>query len=140
MSLPYNRKLTAAAKKLRNDMTEEEKKLWYQYLSGYPIRFLRQKVIENCILDFYCAKCRLAIEVDGGQHHTDRGIGHDDARTKLLKAYGVTVIRFDNRLVRDEFGHVCRQIDEMAHKLLDQKAEPSQLQHHDSYNGNETTC
>ncbi len=87
MSLPYNRKLTAAAKKLRNDMTDEENKLWYQYLSSYPVRFLRQKVIENCILDFYCAKCRLVIEVDGGQHYTERGLGHDKARTELLNAY-----------------------------------------------------
>ncbi len=123
MSLPYNRKLTAAAKKLRNDMTDEENKLWYQYLSSYPVRFLRQKVIENCILDFYCAKCRLAIEVDGDQHYTDRGLGHDEARTKLLNAYGVTVIRFTNEQVRNDFGHVCKQIDETVKLIIDQKHE-----------------
>lgn len=54
MFLPYNKKLTMNAKKLRNYMTEEEKKLWYQYLTHYPIRFLRQKVVDNCIIDFYC--------------------------------------------------------------------------------------
>jgi very-short-patch-repair endonuclease len=83
MHLPYNHHITANAKKLRKEMTAEEKKLWYQYLHSYPISFTKQKVIENCVLDFYCAKCRLGIELDGGQHQTEQGLGHDEARTKL---------------------------------------------------------
>jgi very-short-patch-repair endonuclease len=119
MHLPYNKNLTANAKTLRNNQTDEEKKLWYQYLSSYPIRFLRQKVIDNCILDFYCAKCRLGIELDGNQHFTEKGIGHDTARTELLNAYGVTVLRFTNDQIRNDFCTVCRKIDEAVKALVD---------------------
>jgi very-short-patch-repair endonuclease len=118
MHLSYNKNITIAAKKLRNNMTEEEKKLWYQYLRSYPVRFIRQKVIDNCVLDFYCAKCRLGIELDGSQHLTEHGLGHDEARTKLLNAYGVTIIRFMNDRTRDDFFNVCREIDSMVNKLL----------------------
>jgi very-short-patch-repair endonuclease len=111
MHLPYNRNIITNAKVLRNNMTEEEKKLWYQYLRCYPIRFIRQKVIDNCILDFYCAKFRLGIELDGGQHLSEGGKEHDEARTKLLNAYGVTIIRFKNDRIRNDFMNVCQEID-----------------------------
>jgi very-short-patch-repair endonuclease len=117
MPLPYSRNVTRIAKKLRNNPTEEENKLWYQYLSGYPVRFLRQKVIECYVLDFYCAKCRLGIEVDGTQHFTEEGLGYDEARTQLLNAYGVTILRFTNEQVRKEFGEVCKRIDAKVKEL-----------------------
>lgn len=50
-------------------MTVEERKLWYEFLRGYDIRFLRQKVIKNYIVDFYCSNSALIIEIDGGQHY-----------------------------------------------------------------------
>jgi very-short-patch-repair endonuclease len=118
MHLPYNKIITTAAKKLRNNMTEEEKKLWYQYLRSYPVRFIRQKVIDNCVLDFYCAKCRLGVELDGGQHLSESGRGHDEARTKLLNAYGITIIRFMNNRVRDDFINICREIDLKVKELM----------------------
>ena len=120
MRMPYNKKLIANAKKLRNEMTEEEDKLWYQYLSRYPVRFLRQKVIANYILDFYCAKYKLGIEVDGGQHQTEQGIGHDNARTELLNAYGIEIIRFTNDQVRTRFNQICRLIDEKVSERIQQ--------------------
>jgi very-short-patch-repair endonuclease len=118
MPLPYNNNIIAAAKKLRNNPTEEENKLWYQYLSGYPVRFLRQRVIESFILDFYCAKCKLGIELDGSQHYTEQGLGHDEARTKFLNAYGITIIRFTNEQITNDFGEVCRQIDAKVKELI----------------------
>ena len=64
VSLPYNHKLIPRAKELRKDATEQEKSLWYKYLSQYPIRFQRQKTIGRFIADFYCAKAKLAIELN----------------------------------------------------------------------------
>jgi very-short-patch-repair endonuclease len=121
MHLSYNQALTANAKRLRNDMTDAERKLWYQYLHGHPIRFTRQKIINNCILDFYCSKCRLEVELDGSQHRTVAGLAHDEARSLLLNAYGVTVIRFSNEQVSDHFGEVCHQIDQQIKNLLNRK-------------------
>ena len=58
-------------------MTKEERHLWYDFLKRYPVRFLRQKVIDNYIVDFYCHSARLIIELDGSQHYEDNGIEND---------------------------------------------------------------
>ncbi len=50
-------------------MTKEERHLWYDFLRTYPVRFLRQKVIDNYVVDFYCNEARLVIELDGSQHY-----------------------------------------------------------------------
>jgi very-short-patch-repair endonuclease len=94
--LPYNRNLITKAKKLRKNMTSAEKKLWYEYLRTFPLRVLRQKPIDHFIVDFYCAKLKLVIEVDGDSHFTDDGIQSDRRRTEILEGYGLTVIRFTN--------------------------------------------
>ena len=72
--LPYNKNLFQKARKLRNNATPEENKLWYQYLAKSPIRFLRQKPIDNYILDFYCPEKKIGIEIDGSQHYTEDGL------------------------------------------------------------------
>jgi hypothetical protein len=79
------------------------------------------------ILDFYCAKCRLGIELDGSAHFTENGIGHDKARTDLLRAYGVTIIRFANDQIRNDFGNVCHQIDTKVKELLNSPQLDKQL-------------
>jgi very-short-patch-repair endonuclease len=116
--LPYSKDIQANVKKLRNNMTEEEKKLWYQYLRSYPVRFTRQKAIDKCIVDFYCAKCRLGVEIDGSQHATEKGFGHDEERTRAINAYGVTIIRFTNEQIRNDFIEVCRHIDIRVKELF----------------------
>jgi len=50
-------------------MTKEKRKLWFMFLSKLPIKVRRQKMIGNYILDFYCAKAKTAIEIDGSQHY-----------------------------------------------------------------------
>ena len=55
-------------------MTAEERHLWYDFLKSYPVRFLRQKVIDNYIVDFYCHSARLIIELDGSQHYEEKGM------------------------------------------------------------------
>ena len=57
------------ARNLRKNMTPWERKLWYCFLKAYPIRFQRQKPISHYIADFYCAKAKLIIELDGGGHY-----------------------------------------------------------------------
>ena len=56
MQYKHNKELVPFAKELRKKMTKEERHLWYDFLRGYPVRFLRQKVIGKFIVDFYCAK------------------------------------------------------------------------------------
>ena len=85
MERKHNPKLTENAKELRRNMTKEEKHLWYDFLKTYPVRFLRQKVIDDYIADFYCHKARLIIELDGSQHYTAYGLLKDRIRTKNLK-------------------------------------------------------
>ncbi len=107
-------KLTPRAKELRKNMTPEERHLWYDFLKDYPVRFLRQKVVDGYIVDFYCASVRIAIELDGAQHYTEDGTEYDRERDKLLSAWGIEVIRFPNSVVRDKFEDTCRCIDQIV--------------------------
>ena len=64
----YNKVTIPLAKTLRKNMTPWERKLWYEFLRDYPLRFERQKAIGNYIVDFYCAKVGLVVELDGGNN------------------------------------------------------------------------
>jgi very-short-patch-repair endonuclease len=96
MPYKHNPKLTGNAKTLRKNMTKEKRHLWYDFLKIYPVRFLRQKVIDDYIVDFYCAKAKLVIELDGSQHYEKEGLLRDIIRTERIEAYGLTVIRIPN--------------------------------------------
>lgn len=111
MSLKYNKKNVNLAKALRKSLTEQERRLWYGFLSTYKIRFQRQKPIDNFIADFYCHKARLIIEVDGSQHFSATGKLHDDFRTEKLEGYNLKVLRFDNHQIDTNFRGVCEYID-----------------------------
>lgn len=108
--LPYNKHLVARAKELRRNMTRAEKKLWYECLRTFPLRVLRQKPIDNFIVDFYCAKLKLVIEVDGESHFTDAAKIKDEERTRILQGYGLKVIRFTNNDVLESCEAVCQVI------------------------------
>lgn len=107
----YNSKLSAFAKALRKNATKEENRLWYDFLCNYPIKFTRQKIIGNYIVDFYCAKAKLAIELDGSQHYTQSGKEYDANRTRFLESLGIKVVRIYNRDVNRNFGGVCSFIN-----------------------------
>ena len=92
-------------------MTEQEKKLWYCFLKNYSFKFYRQRTVNNFVLDFYCAKAKLAVELDGSQHYSDGGIEYDENRTNTLKRYGIKVIRFTNPQVTYKFKEVREVID-----------------------------
>jgi very-short-patch-repair endonuclease len=118
MPFLYNNALIEKAKELRMNMTPEEKKLWFDFLREYPIRFLRQKVIGDYILDFYCAKVRLCIELDGNQHLSIGNVEHDAIRTGKLSQLGITTIRFSNEQVNLNFSEVCKDIELKVNELI----------------------
>ena len=107
----YNKNNTAIARKLRKDMTREERKLWYECLRKLPIRFYRQKPIGNYIADFYCPKLHLVIELDGSQHYQDKGIAYDMSRSRELNRYkDIKVLRIPNNQINQNFDGVCEYI------------------------------
>ena len=77
-------------------MTDAEKLLWSKIrgkqLNG--LQFYRQKIIGNYITDFYCAKTRLVIEIDGGKHYSAEGKEKDRLRDEYMARAGITVLRF----------------------------------------------
>ena len=111
LNYKHNPKLTNVARMLRKNMTKEEKHLWYDFLRNYPIRFLRQKVIDNYVVDFYCHDAKLIIELDGSQHYTSVGQYKDEIRTKKLEKHNLTVIRIPNSEIKRNFNNVCDYID-----------------------------
>ncbi|MCQ2449750.1 MAG: endonuclease domain-containing protein [Clostridia bacterium] len=114
MERKHNIALTANAKELRKNMTKEERHLWYDFLRNYPVRFLRQKVIDNYIVDFYCHKARLIIELDGSQHYTEDGLVKDRIRTEIIEARNLTVLRIPNNEVNLHFREVCEYINRIV--------------------------
>lgn len=91
-------------------MTKEERHLWYDFLKELPVNFNRQKVIGNYIVDFYCAKAKIVIELDGSQHYFDEGREKDLKRDRFLSSLGLTVLRYSNDDVNNSFESVCQDI------------------------------
>ena len=94
-------------------MTKEEKHLWYDFLKGYPVRFLRQKIIDDYIADFYCHRARLIIELDGSQHYTKDGFLKDKIRTERIEKRDLTVLRIPN----GEINHNLRESADLLMNL-----------------------
>ena len=110
MNKTSNKKLTGASKALRNNMTKEEKRLWYEFLKALPQTVNRQKVIGDYIVDFYCASAQLVIEIDGSQHYTQPGKQKDLERDEYLNSLGIRVLRYSNLDVQRNFEGVCADI------------------------------
>lgn len=111
MQSKHNKELTPLAKQLRREMTKEERHLWYDFLRTYPVRFSRQKVLGRYIVDFYSAKAKLVIELDGSQHYGAEQVAKDAERTAFLNGDGLQVIRIPNHEVSENFEGVCAYID-----------------------------
>ena len=118
MDRTHNTELTNITKTLRKNMTKEERRLWYDFLKDHPVRFLRQKVIDNYIVDFYCHRARLIIELDGSQHYEEDALLKDKVRTETIEHRGLTVIRIPNNEVNRNFEGVCLYIDEAVQKEI----------------------
>ena len=116
----YNKANIPLAKELRKNLTPWERKLWYDFLRNYPVRFQRQKAIGEYIADFYCAKARLVIELDGGGHYDPAQAQKDALRTRELEAMKLTVVRICNLDVDCNFSGVCEYIDLKVKESLPQ--------------------
>ena len=121
MLYQHNPKLTPYAKKLRKDMTAEERKLWYTFLREFPIRFLRQKVIDGYIVDFYCARAKLVLEIDGSQHYEEDAESKDTIRDNELSKKGLLVVRFSNNQIHKEFQSVCEYIYKIVYERIEEQ-------------------
>lgn len=110
----YREDLKAKAQSLRKNMTREERHLWYDFLKSYPLHFRRQKPIGDYILDFYCSRAGLAVELDGGQHYESEAMAYDAARSQYLQTVGIRVLRFSNREIWENFTGVCSAIKAAA--------------------------
>jgi len=110
--LPYNKDLLLRSRELRNNMTDTERALWSKLrrkqLKGY--QFYRQKIIGNYIVDFYCPKARLVVEVDGAQHYSEEMLEADKQREDYLRGSALTVRRFSNLEVRKSLDGVVERI------------------------------
>ncbi len=110
--LHYDKHLKAFSQQLRKNMTDAERYLWARLrgkqLKGY--QFYRQKVIGRYIVDFYCAKTNLVIELDGGQHFERTGKEKDEMRDDDLKRTGLRVLRFSDKEVLGNIDAVTERI------------------------------
>ena len=95
-------------------MTVSERKLWLLLFSNFKYRILRQRPIDNYIVDFYCPKLKLVVEIDGESHYTDDGKTYDEVRTYVLEGYGLKVLRFKNSQIMNDFEQVCTTINKYA--------------------------
>ena len=121
MERKHNKELTANARALRKNMTKEERRLWYDFLRTYDVKFLRQKVIDNYIADFYCHSARIIIELDGSQHYSEDGITKDKIRTEKIEERNLTVLRIPNNYVNNNFREVCEYIDNIVKQRLNEE-------------------
>ena len=112
----YNHDNVQRARNLRREMTPWERKLWYLFLRNYDVRFQRQKCIDCYIVDFYCSKAKLVVELDGGGHYNPAEQLKDQKRTNDLENNGLKVIRFCNTDIDKNFYGVCTVIDNEVKK------------------------
>ena len=106
----YDKELLGNAQSLRKHMTDEEKHLWYDFLSKLLVPAKRQKNIERYILDFYIPQAKLGIEVDGSQHNAPEHAQADAERDARLATLGIKVLRVRNVDVNKHFALVAQHI------------------------------
>ena len=112
--LRYNKSLKECSRSLRVNMTEAERLLW-EKIRGKQLKgcqFYRQKTIGSYIVDFYCPRAKLVIELDGGQHYSSEVKAKDRAREGCMKGIGLRVLRFSDKEVFNntqgvEYGNIC---------------------------------
>lgn len=109
-NLKYLEELRILARNNRKNPTEAEKIFWKR-LKKYKYPFLRQKAIYRFILDFYCSKLLLAIEIDGGIHNNRKN--YDDGRDDLLNKIGIKTVRFKNEEVLENIDEVFKKLEKI---------------------------
>ena len=117
MFSPYDGKLKKNARALRGNMTPQERRLWYEFLRTYPVKFYRQRIVGQYIVDFYCPRAALVVELDGSQHFELSEAERDMRRDAELAALGLLVLRFSNEELNRNFSAVCGEIDRQVRAL-----------------------
>jgi very-short-patch-repair endonuclease len=110
----YNPDLKHISRQLRSHMTDAENLLWSK-LRRKQLRdcqFYRQRIIGEYIVDFYCPKANLIIELDGGQHFSEEGMYKDTKRDEYMKKQGYNVLRFSDREVFKNLQGILEKIYE----------------------------
>ena len=111
--IPYNKNLKDFSRKLRNNQTLGETLLWMELqkkqMRGY--QFNRQKPLGNYIVDFYCKKLSLVIEIDGASHDFEEIMVKDIERQRILEELGLKFLRFSEIDVRRKMDEVLMKID-----------------------------
>jgi very-short-patch-repair endonuclease len=112
--LPFERKLKPLARNLRTNMTDAEQLIWSKVRRKQigDLQFYRQKNIGNYIVDFYCPKGKLIVELDGGQHYETEGMKKDQERDRYLQGLGLKVLRFSDIDVLKNIDGVMETIHE----------------------------
>ena len=108
----YNPHNLKNAKEMRSNMTPAETKMW-RILRGkrfQDLKFKRQVLIGNYIVDFLCENKKIIIEIDGGQHNEELNIQSDNNRTHYLENNGYKVLRFWNDEVMKNINGVMEVI------------------------------
>ncbi len=112
--LRYDKNLKPLSRQLRENMTDAERHLWtkirMKQLMGY--QFYRQKPIGDYIVDFFCPRAKLVIEIDGGQHFSDETSQYDKIRDEYMNSLGLRVLRFTNTDVLTHTDGVVERIEE----------------------------
>ncbi|MEI6426037.1 MAG: DUF559 domain-containing protein [Candidatus Absconditabacteria bacterium] len=104
--IEYNRGNNERARKMRREMTIAESKMRFTILNSRPrgYKFIRQKRIKGFILDFYCSKLLLCIEIDGSSHNNKQE--YDKQRTDILQKQGIITVRYTNQQVINTISEV----------------------------------
>jgi very-short-patch-repair endonuclease len=110
--LQYEKRLKKYSRRLRKDMTEAERLLWSKIrgrqLKGFQV--YRQKPIGHFVVDFYCPKAKLVIELDGGQHYEESHQTKDESRDRYMRRLGLNTLRFSDK---DVFGDLTGVLEEI---------------------------
>jgi len=109
-----NMHLLEPARELRKHATKQENHLWYDFLKKRTEQWHRQRVIGNFIVDFYCPKAKLVIELDGMHHEQHPQKSYDEERDIYLTGLGLLVLRFQNHEIDNDFLRVREQITSIS--------------------------
>lgn len=118
MRIYKNPAMKERAGELRGHMTPQETLLWNYCLKHLPVQIYRQYVIESYIVDFFCRKARLVIEVDGAQHRSLEGMKYDEKRSSRIEKYDILVIRFSNLDIEHNLKNVGQYIENIIRERL----------------------
>jgi very-short-patch-repair endonuclease len=116
--IPYDKRLVEKARKNRKNPTPAEKRMWFQVLRNKAfqnLKFTRQKPLDRFIVDFYCSRFLLVVEIDGDSHTGQEE--YDRQRTERLGRYGITVFRYTNIEVMKNLEGVYEDLQEKVKML-----------------------